>query len=170
MGSRSRMIRGLLPHLIAKDPDVSEPTWCCREVCTGGGVLPQLRTAPRRGRSARDRRPARAQPAHADRRVGARTDWVPGERDGGRGAQPARCAWSTRRASTPRRAAVAQAPSPLPRAIVRGAHVCRTGTRPGPAPGLLTACAARWAIGQIRSAHASVQDVARQLGVRWRKA
>ncbi len=34
--------------------------------------------------------------------------------------------------------------------------------------GLLTTRAARWAIGQIRSEHASVQGVARQLGVRWR--
>src|SRR5690606_6921601 len=30
--------------------------------------------------------------------------------------------------------------------------------------------AARWAIGQIRREHASVQGVARQLGVRWRTA
>ncbi|WP_237770215.1 helix-turn-helix domain-containing protein [Ornithinimicrobium sp. CNJ-824] len=34
--------------------------------------------------------------------------------------------------------------------------------------GLLTTRAARWAITQIRSEHASVQGVARQLGVRWR--
>lgn len=34
--------------------------------------------------------------------------------------------------------------------------------------GLLTTRAARWAIAQIRSEHASVQGVARQLGVRWR--
>ncbi|MFK5585138.1 ISL3 family transposase [Ornithinimicrobium sp. LYQ131] len=34
--------------------------------------------------------------------------------------------------------------------------------------GLLTTRAARWAIRQIRSEHASVQGVARQLGVRWR--
>ena len=34
--------------------------------------------------------------------------------------------------------------------------------------GLLTTRAARWAIGQIRREHASVQGVARQLGVRWR--
>ena len=34
--------------------------------------------------------------------------------------------------------------------------------------GLLTTGAARWAIGQIRREHASVQGVARQLGVRWR--
>lgn len=34
--------------------------------------------------------------------------------------------------------------------------------------GLLTTRAAWWAIGQIRREHASVQGVARQLGVRWR--
>nr|WP_269813637.1 ISL3 family transposase [Ornithinimicrobium sediminis] len=34
--------------------------------------------------------------------------------------------------------------------------------------GLLTSRAARWAITQIRREHASVQGVARQLGVRWR--
>src|SRR5690606_32015500 len=30
------MIRGLLPLPIAKDLDVSEPTSCCRALCTGG--------------------------------------------------------------------------------------------------------------------------------------
>src|SRR5699024_1123018 len=34
--------------------------------------------------------------------------------------------------------------------------------------GLLTTRAARWAISQIRREHASVQGVARQLGIRWR--
>lgn len=34
--------------------------------------------------------------------------------------------------------------------------------------GLLTTRAARWAIGQIRREHASVQGVTRQLSVRWR--
>lgn len=52
--------------------------------------------------------------------------------------------------------------------------LCETGTFTEQDPdlarprGLLTTRAARWAIGQIRREHASVQGVARQLGTAWR--
>lgn len=163
------MIRGLLPLPIAKDPDVSEPTSCCRALCTSGAYChncdlllgldglhvtavrrePELLTVTIESAPAPTGCPTCGTVAEAHSRRVVRLVDAPCF------DTPVVLLWRKRRYrcredACPVRTFTEQVPD-----LVRPR-------------GLLTTRAARWAITQIRSEHASVQGVARQLGVRWR--
>lgn len=161
------MIRGLLPLPIAKDLDVSEPTSCCRALGTGGAYChncdllvgldglhvtavdraPELLTVTVESASVPTGCPACGTVAEAHSRRVVRLVDAPCF------DTPVMLLWRKRRYRC-------------------GEDACpvRTFTEQEPdlvrPRGLLTTRAARWAIRQIRSEHASVQGVARQLGVR----
>lgn len=163
------MIRGLLPLPIAKDLDVNQPTSCCRARCAGGTYCHNCDLLV--GLEGLHVTDVRREPELLTVSVESASGLTgcPSCGEGGRGAQPAGGA-SGRRAPFrhPGRVAVAQAALPVPRGRLRGGHVHRAGIQHGAPAGMLTARAARWAITQIRSEHASVQGVVRQLSVRWR--
>ncbi len=163
------MIRGLLPLLISKDLDVNQPTSCCRALGTGGAYChncdllvgldglhvtdvrrePELLTVTIESAAEPAGCPTCGTVAEAHSRRVVRLVDAPCF------DTPVVLLWRTRRYR-----------------CREDACEVRTFTEQVPdlvrSRGLLTTRAARWAIAQIRSEHASVQGVARQLGVRWR--
>lgn len=163
------MIRGLLPLLICEDLDVFQPTLCCRAWCPVGAYCTNcdlLLGLDGLHVTAVERAPGllTVTVESAPVPAGCPTCGVLAESHGRRVVRlvdapcfttPVVLLWRKRRYRCSEDACeVATFTEQVPDLV-----------RPR---GLLTTRAARWAIGQIRSEHASVQGVARQLGVRWR--
>ncbi|WP_158288584.1 transposase family protein [Ornithinimicrobium flavum] len=163
------MIRGLLPLLISKDLDVNHPTSCCRAPGAGSAYCdscdlflgldglhvlaversPNLLTVTVESAPGPAGCPTCGVLAEA---VGRRTVRLI---DAPCYTTPVVLLWRKRRYRCREDACE---------------RVTFTEQEPDLARprGLLITRAARWAIGQIRREHASVQGIARQLGVRWR--
>ncbi len=163
------MIRGLLPLLISKDLDVNQPTSCCRALGTGGAYCHNCDLLV--GLDGLHVTDVRREPELLTVTIES-------------AAEPAGCptCGTVAEAHSRRVVRLVDAPcfdTPVVLLWRKRRYRCRedacevrTFTEQVPdlvrPRGLLTTRAARWAIRQIRSEHASVQGVARQLGVRWR--